>query len=301
MVSIKKIAVVGAGTMGNGIAHTFAQHGFETILIDQNPNQLNSAKSLISKNLERQVAKGILLEQEKISTINNITYATSINENIRDIDLVIEAVSENEEIKIAVFKQISNWAKSDALLASNTSSISISRIAESCKYPERVLGMHFMNPVPVMELVEVIKGKKTSSETIERITNLCRLINKTPVNANDFPGFVANRILMPMINEAIISLEQGVAGVLEIDQIMKLGMAHPMGPLELADFIGLDVCLSIMKVLESGLKSTKYQPANLLVQLVNSGDLGKKSGCGFYQYENNSKDKRVAHKFATLS
>ena len=266
-----QITVVGSGTMGNGIAHTFAQYKHKVCLIDANPAQLDKAMSTIEKNLSRQVSKGAISNEESLAVINRITTSTQIDETISHSDLIVEAVTEKKEVKAALFRELDRLTSSSTLLTSNTSSISISDIASNCQKPDRVIGMHFMNPVPVMELVEVIKGKNTSESTIEKTIEICQSLKKKPVLANDFPGFVANRILMPMINEAIIARAQGVAGTQEIDEIMKLGMAHPMGPLELADMIGLDVCLSIIQVLYDGFKSDKYKPSPLLEKLVAIG------------------------------
>jgi 3-hydroxybutyryl-CoA dehydrogenase len=293
-----KIAVVGAGTMGNGIAHVFSQFGFSVQLIDLNENQLEKAMATISKNMERQVQKGLLSAEEKDSAIVRIHPVQQIKKGVREADLVIEAATENELIKLQIFRELDEAALPGAILASNTSSISITKIAAVTKRPGQVIGMHFMNPVPLMKLVEVINGFATTPIVTEKIIELTRLLGKTPYVVNDYPGFIANRILMPMINEAIISLQEGVASVESIDNIMKLGMAHPMGPLQLADFIGLDVCMAILKVLHEGFGNPKYAPAILLVNMVNSGNLGVKSGEGFYNYRGGSKELVVSAKFS---
>lgn len=294
---IKNVSVIGAGTMGNGIAHVFAQHGFYVTLIDVSQQQLDKALATISKNIDRQIAKEQITEEQKNITLQNILTETDISKGVSAAHLVVEAATESEALKTAIFKQIDAAAPQDCILASNTSSISITRIAAATKRPEQVIGMHFMNPVPVMKLVEVINGYATSSYVTETITKLSKQLGKMPALANDYPGFVANRILMPMINEAIYALYEGVAGVEAIDMIMKLGMAHPMGPLQLADFIGLDVCLSIMKVLFDGMGQPKYAPCPLLVNMVASGKLGVKSGEGFYTYIPGSRELIVSSKF----
>lgn len=294
---MKNIAVIGSGTMGNGIAHTFAQFGYQVNLIDINEAALAKGMATIAKNLDRQVAKGTLTEEGKNLTLANITTFTDLKSGIAVADLVVEAATENLELKLKIFKDISEFAKPNAILASNTSSISITEIAAVTNRGEQVIGMHFMNPVPVMKLVEVIRGYATSDETTQQIMELTSKLNKIPVEVNDYPGFVANRILMPMINEAIYTLFEGVAGVNEIDTVMKLGMAHPMGPLQLADFIGLDVCLAILKVLQDGFGQPKYAPCPLLVNMVMAGKKGIKSGEGFYNYKNGVKDAPVADKF----
>ncbi|MCO5950336.1 3-hydroxyacyl-CoA dehydrogenase family protein [Mucilaginibacter flavidus] len=291
------ITVIGSGTMGNGIAHTFAQHGFKVNLVDVNPDALARAIQTITGNLDRQVKKGTIDEQLKSSTLNNIITLTDLKTAAANADLVIEAATENREIKLNLFKQLSDFCKESAILASNTSSISITQIASVTKNPANVIGMHFMNPVPVMKLVEVIRGYATTDEVTGTIMALSRKLNKVPVEVNDYPGFVANRILMPMINEAIYTLYEGVAGVDEIDTVMKLGMAHPMGPLQLADFIGLDVCLAILNVLYNGFGNQKYAPCPLLVNMVTAGHTGVKSGSGFYKYTAGSKELVVADKF----
>jgi len=295
---MKNISVIGAGTMGNGIAHVFAQTGFDVTLIDVNAAQLEKAISTITKNLDRQVAKGTLTEEQKSEALNKIKTNTSISEGVAHADLVVEAATENEKLKLDIFKQIDAAAPIGCILASNTSSISITKIASVTKRPELVIGMHFMNPVPVMKLVEIINGYATSKEVNTIITELSKRLGKIPCTVNDYPGFIANRILMPMINEAIISLFEGVAGVAEIDNVMKLGMAHPMGPLQLADFIGLDVCHSILKVLHDGFGNPKYAPCPLLTNMVTAGKLGVKSGEGFYTYTPGSKELVVSEVFS---
>jgi len=295
---MNKIGVIGSGTMGNGIAHTFAQHGFSVILADSNPEALAKGMAAIQKNMERQVAKGIMSEQEKQEAYARIEAVSVINEAFGSCDLVVEAASENLQVKQAIFKTLDSVCQPSCILASNTSSISITRIAASTQRADKVIGMHFMNPVPVMKLVEIINGFSTSADTLRQVVAYTEKIQKVPVSANDFPGFVANKILMPMINEAIITLQEGVAGVAEIDTIMKLGMAHPMGPLQLADFIGLDICLSILRVLYEGYGNSKYAPSPLLVNMVNAGKLGVKSGSGFYEYSKGTKDLVVAPEFA---
>jgi 3-hydroxybutyryl-CoA dehydrogenase len=284
--------------MGNGIAHVFAQYGFPVCLVDLNADQLEKARVTISKNLERQVQKKILSSEEKMIVFNRIQTALQIKDGVRDAGLIIEAATENESIKLKIFRELDELVPPDAILASNTSSISITKIAGVTKHPARVIGMHFMNPVPLMKLVEVINGYATSADVTEKIMELSRQLGKTPCVVNDYPGFISNRILLPMINEAIISLQEGVATVESIDTVMKLGMAHPMGPLQLADFIGLDVCLAILKVLQEGFGNPKYAPAILLVNMVAAGNLGVKSGEGFYNYRNGSKDLVVAEKFS---
>lgn len=294
---MKNIAVIGAGTMGNGIAHVFAQSGFTVTLIDVNAAQLEKAVATISKNLDRQVAKGLLSEEQKQQTLANLTTSTEISTGVSNAELVVEAATENVDLKLKIFKQIDEAAPVGCILASNTSSISITKIAAATKRPELVIGMHFMNPVPVMKLVEIINGYATSKQVTETIVALSKQLGKVPCAVNDYPGFIANKILMPMINEAIISLYEGIAGVEEIDTIMKLGMAHPMGPLQLADFIGLDVCLSILNVLYNGYGNTKYAPCPLLVNMVMAGKLGVKSSEGFYTYTAGSKDLVVGERF----
>jgi 3-hydroxybutyryl-CoA dehydrogenase len=295
---MKNITVIGSGTMGNGIAHTFAQNGFNVSLVDINDGALQKALQTIAGNLDRQIKKGAIDEAAKAATLNNIKTFTDIKEGAANADLVVEAATENREIKLKLFKQLSEVCKNDVILASNTSSISITEIASVTANPANVIGMHFMNPVPIMKLVEVIRGYATTDEVTKTIMDLSIKLGKTPVEVNDYPGFVANRILMPMINEAIYTLFEGVAGVNEIDTVMKLGMAHLMGPLQLADFIGLDVCLAILKVLHNGFGNPKYAPCPLLVNMVTAGHFGVKSGHGFYKYTPGSKDLVVADKFA---
>jgi 3-hydroxybutyryl-CoA dehydrogenase len=294
---MKSISVVGSGTMGNGIAHIFAQHEFEVSLIDIKSEFLEKALTTISKNLDRQVAKGVISQEEKDASLSRISTFTSLEDGVKQADLVVEAATENMALKLDIFRQLDQFSPPKAILASNTSSISITKIAAVTKRPTQVIGMHFMNPVPVMKLVEVIRGYATSDEVTKTVMNLSRNLSKDPVEVNDYPGFVANRILMPMINEAIYSLFEGVAGVAEIDTVMKLGMAHPMGPLQLADFIGLDVCLSILKVLHEGFGNPKYAPCPLLVNMVEAGFKGVKTGEGFYQYTVGSKELVVAPRF----
>ena len=291
------VAVIGSGTMGNGIAHVFAQHGFSVALIDINQPALDRALGTITKNLDRQVAKATLSEVDKATTLGRLQTYTSIQEGVAGVSLVVEAATENVDLKLQIFRDLDQYAPADAILASNTSSISITKIAAVTKRPQQVIGMHFMNPVPVMKLVEVIRGYATSDAVTAQVMNLARQLGKTPTEVNDYPGFVANRILMPMINEAIIALFEDVAGVEEIDTVMKLGMAHPMGPLQLADFIGLDVCLAILRVLHEGLGNPKYAPCPLLVNMVMAGRLGVKSGEGFYQHTAGSKELVVAERF----
>lgn len=294
---MKNITVIGAGTMGNGIAHVFAQNGFNVSLVDVSQVALDKGIATIGKNLDRQVAKGSLTEEQKQQTLSNLTTFTTLQEGAANADLVVEAATENKELKLKIFAQLEGICPSKTILASNTSSISITQIAAATKRAEKVIGMHFMNPVPVMKLVEIIRGYSTSDETTKAIVDMSRTLGKVPVEVNDYPGFVANRILMPMINEAIETLYHGVAGVEEIDTVMMLGMAHPMGPLHLADFIGLDVCLSILRVLHDGLGQPKYAPCPLLVNMVESGNLGAKTGSGFYTYTPGSKEKVVSPYF----
>ncbi len=294
---MNNIAVIGSGTMGNGIAHVFAQFGFKVSLIDISEDALKKALAIIEKNLNRQVEKGSITADVKQKALSNITTFTSVKDGIGRADLVVEAATENVDLKLKIFKEMDEVAKADAILATNTSSISITKIGSVTKRPAQVIGMHFMNPVPVMKLVEVIRGYATSDGTTQAVMELSKKLEKVPVEVNDYPGFVANRILMPMINEAIYSLYEGVAGVEEIDTVMKLGMAHPMGPLQLADFIGLDVCLSILRVLHDGFGNPKYAPCPLLVNMVQAGHKGVKSGNGFYQYKAGSKDLIVADQF----
>lgn len=295
---MKSIAVIGSGTMGNGIAHVFAQCGYQVALVDIQASQLEKAIASISKNMDRQVAKGTLSEPEKEEALNRIQTFTQLEEGVKSADLVVEAATENEKLKLEIFKQLDQFAPASAILATNTSSISITKIAAVTQRPSQVIGMHFMNPVPVMKLVEVIRGYSTSDEVTEIIMELSKNLGKVPVEVNDYPGFVANRILMPMINEAVYSLYEGVAGVEEIDTVMKLGMAHPMGPLQLADFIGLDVCLSILRVLQDGFGNPKYAPCPLLINMVEAGFKGVKTGEGFYKYTAGSKDLVVASRFS---
>jgi 3-hydroxybutyryl-CoA dehydrogenase len=294
---MNKVAVIGAGTMGNGIAHVFAQNGFKVALIDVSQEQLNKALATISKNLDRQVSKGSITAETKESTLENIISHSSLGTGVADAELIVEAATENIDLKLNIFRQIDEYAPKDAILASNTSSISITRIASVTSRPEKVIGMHFMNPVPVMKLVEIINGYATQTEVTETIVSLSKQLGKVPCVVNDYPGFIANRILMPMINEAIFSLYEGVAGVEEIDTVMKLGMAHPMGPLQLADFIGLDVCQSILNVLHQGFGNPKYAPCPLLVNMVMAKKLGVKSGEGFYTYTAGSKELVVSPGF----
>lgn len=294
---MKNITVIGSGTMGNGIAHTFAQSGFTVNLVDVNEAALQKAIATIGKNLDRQVQKGSISAEQKESTLKNITTSLDLSKAAANADLVVEAASENVEIKTKLFTQLDSICPAHTILASNTSSISITRIAAATKRADKVIGMHFMNPVPVMKLVEVIRGYNTSDAVCNNIMEISRQLGKIPVEVNDYPGFVANKILMPMINEAIITLSEGVAGVTEIDTVMKLGMAHPMGPLQLADFIGLDVCLNILRVLQDGFGNPKYAPAPLLVNMVTAGHLGVKSGQGFYDYSGGGKELVVAAGF----
>ncbi|MFN4234998.1 MAG: 3-hydroxyacyl-CoA dehydrogenase family protein [Bacteroidia bacterium] len=294
---MKNIAVIGSGTMGNGIAHTFAQFGYKVALIDISETALEKGLSTISKNLDRMVAKGTITEADKAATLANISKFTDLKSGVSNADLVVEAATENIDLKLKIFKDLDDYTPANCILASNTSSISITKIAAATKRPEKVIGMHFMNPVPIMKLVEIIRGYSTSNEVFSAIYELSKKLNKVPVEVNDYPGFVANRILMPMINEAIITLNEGVAGVEEIDTVMKLGMSHPMGPLQLADFIGLDVCLSILNVMYEGLGNPKYAPCPLLVNMVTAGKLGQKSGEGFYKYTPGSKDLVVSDFF----
>jgi 3-hydroxybutyryl-CoA dehydrogenase len=294
---MKNISVIGAGTMGNGIAHVFAQAGFKVNLVDVHFSQLEKAISTIEKNLDRQVAKGTLTQEQKQTAIKNISTQTDLIEGIKDAELIVESATENSALKLDIFKQLDKHAPQDCILATNTSSISITKIAAATNRPHLVIGMHFMNPVPVMKLVEIINGYATTKDVTDKIVALSKQLGKIPCVVNDYPGFIANRILMPMINEAICSLYEGVAGVEEIDTVMKLGMAHPMGPLQLADFIGLDVCLAILKVLHDGFGNPKYAPCPLLVNMVMAGKLGVKSGEGFYVYAAGSKELIVSNSF----
>ena len=294
---MKNVAVIGAGTMGNGIAHTFAQFGYKVSLIDIAEASLEKGMATITKNLDRMVAKEKISEADKDETLNNITTFTSIAEGVKDVELVVEAATENVDLKLKIFRDLDELTAENVILATNTSSISITQIAAETSRPDKVIGMHFMNPVPIMKLVEIIRGYSTSDEVTDLIMETSKKLNKVPVEVNDYPGFVANRILMPMINEAIITLHEGVAGVEEIDTVMKLGMAHPMGPLQLADFIGLDVCLAILEVLYEGFGNPKYAPCPLLVNMVTAGKKGVKTGEGFYSWGHGTKDLIVADNF----
>jgi len=291
------ISVIGAGTMGNGIAHVFAQHGYEVHLVDVSEKQLEKALGTIGKNLDRQVAKELIRKEKKEETLLNIVTTTSIQEGVKNARLVIEAASENVELKLKIFKEVDQFSPEGCILATNTSSISITKIASAITQPEMVIGMHFMNPVPVMKLVEIINGYATKKEVTDKVVEITKELGKIPCVVNDYPGFISNRILMPMINEAIYSLYEGVAGVEEIDTVMKLGMAHPMGPLQLADFIGLDVCYSILHVLHEGFGNPKYAPCPLLTNMVAAGKFGVKAGEGFYKYEAGKKDLVVSDRF----
>ncbi len=293
----KNIVVIGAGTMGNGIAHTFAQTGFQVKLVDVKQENIDRALQIIATNLDRIVAKGNLTEEQKKETLNNISTFTELKDAAKDADLIVEAATENLDLKLKIFAQMDELAPENCILATNTSSISITQIAAATKRPEKVIGMHFMNPVPIMKLVEIIKGYSTSKETFDSVFEMSKQLGKVPVEVNDYPGFVANRILMPMINEAIETLYNNVAGVEEIDTVMKLGMAHPMGPLQLADFIGLDVCLAILNVMHDGFKNPKYAPNPLLVNMVMAGKKGVKSGEGFYDYSESKKAEKVSKMF----
>lgn len=294
---MKNVTVIGAGTMGNGIAHTFAQFGYSVTLVDISEEALKKALSTIGKNLDRMVEKGKLSADDKAKTLGNIATVTDLKTGVAKAELVVEAATENVDLKLKIFRDIDSATSADCILATNTSSISITKIAAVTGKPANVIGMHFMNPVPVMKLVEIIRGYSTSDAVTKTIMDVSKTLDKVPVEVNDYPGFVANRILMPMINEAIITLNEGVAGVEEIDTVMKLGMAHPMGPLQLADFIGLDVCLAIMRVLYDGLGNDKYAPCPLLVNMVTAGKLGVKSGEGFYSWTHGTKDLIVAPNF----
>ena len=294
---MKKIAVIGAGTMGNGIAHVFAQNGYAVNLIDISEDALKRAIATIEKNMDRMIAREKITEQDKTEALGRLQTLTDMKSGLSDADLVVEAATENVDLKIKLFKQMDEFAPENCILATNTSSISITKMAAATGRPDKVIGMHFMNPVPVMKLVEVIRGYATSDEVTAKIMDLSKKLGKTPTEVNDYPGFVANRILMPMINEAIHTLHESVAGVEEIDTVMKLGMAHPMGPLQLADFIGLDVCLSILRVLHDGFGLDKYAPSPLLVNMVMAGKLGAKNGEGFYKYTSGSKDLVVSDNF----
>jgi 3-hydroxybutyryl-CoA dehydrogenase len=294
---MKNIAVIGAGTMGNGIAHVFAQNNFKVHLIDISKEAIDKGLTIITQNLDRLIAKEKISIEIKNQTLSNISTYTTITEGVKNCELIVEAATENIDLKLKIFKELDASASKNAVLASNTSSISITKIASVTNRPEKVIGMHFMNPVPIMKLVEIIKGYNTSEETTQSIMKLSEALGKVPVMVNDYPGFVANRILMPMLNEAIETLYNGVAGVYEIDTVMKLGMAHPMGPLQLADFIGLDVCLSILNVLYDGFKNPKYAPCPLLVNMVQAGKLGVKSGEGFYDYSQSKKAESISKQF----
>lgn len=294
---IQRVAVIGAGTMGNGIAHVFAQNGFNVILIDVNTTQLDKAMATITQNMERQIAKGTITEVQKVQALSSIKTLPDIEQGVQSVQLIVEAATENTALKLKIFKQLDEAAPPDCILASNTSSISITKIAAATKRPEKVIGMHFMNPVPVMKLVEVINGYATDITVTNTIIELSKQLGKVPCVVNDYPGFIANKILMPMINEAVYSLYEGIAGVEEIDTIMRLGMAHPMGPLQLADFIGLDVCLSILQVLQQGFGNPKYAPCPLLVNMVTAGKWGVKNGEGFYTYTPGSKELVVSERF----
>ena len=294
---MKNIAVIGAGTMGNGIAHVFAQFGYRVNLIDVSQASLDKAIATIGKNLDRQLAKEAITESEKHNTLSNLTSFTSLVEGVKGVDLVVEAATENIDLKLQIFKELDAATSENVILATNTSSISITKIAAVTNRPDKVIGMHFMNPVPVMKLIEIIRGYSTSDEVTNLIMEISKKLDKVPVEVNDYPGFVANRILMPMINEAIYALYEGVAGVEEIDTVMKLGMAHPMGPLQLADFIGLDVCLAILRVLHEGFGNPKYAPCPLLVNMVTAGKKGIKSGEGFYTWTHGTKDLIISPNF----
>lgn len=295
---MKNIVVIGAGTMGNGIAHTFAQTGFKVNLVDVADEALAKGLKTITANLDRIIAKGNLTEEQKAATLSNISTFTKLQDAAHNADLIVEAATENIDLKLKIFRQMDELAPENCILATNTSSISITKIASVTNRPEKVIGMHFMNPVPIMKLVEIIKGYSTSKETFDQIFDMSKTLGKVPVEVNDYPGFAANRILMPMINEAIETLYNGVAGVEEIDTVMKLGMAHPMGPLQLADFIGLDVCLAILNVMHEGFKNPKYAPCPLLVNMVTAGKMGIKSGEGFYDYSESRRAEKVAEMFA---
>ena len=295
---MKNIAVIGAGTMGNGIAHVFAQTGYQVSLIDVSQSSLDKGMATIAKNLDRLIAKDKISESDKEATLNRLVTFTSIADGVKEAELVVEAATENVNLKLKIFEELEASTPANCILASNTSSISITKIASATKRPDKVIGMHFMNPVPIMKLVEIIRGYSTNDETMKTIVEITKQLNKIPVEANDYPGFVSNRILVPMINEAIYTLYEGVAGVEEIDQVMMLGMAHPMGPLQLADFVGLDVALSICNVLYEGFGNPKYAPCPLLVNMVQAGKLGVKSGEGFYSYAGGYKDKKVSAQFA---
>lgn len=295
---MKNVAIIGSGTMGNGIAHVFAQNGYQVSLIDISSASLEKGLATITKNLDRQISKGTLEESDKLKTLSNIKTFTSMGDGLKQVDIVVEAATENLDLKLKIFTELDQLTDSNVILATNTSSISITQIAAATKRPDKVIGMHFMNPVPIMKLVEIIRGYSTSDEVTQQVMDLSLNLQKIPVEVNDYPGFIANRILMPMINEAICSLHEGVAGVAEIDTVMKLGMAHPMGPLQLADFIGLDVCLAILEVLFKGFGNPKYAPCPLLVNMVMAGKKGVKSGEGFYDWTHGGKDLKIAKSFA---
>lgn len=294
---MKNITIIGAGTMGNGIAHTFAQYDYRVELVDTNNKTLEKALKTIESNLQRMVLKERITEAAKEKTLSNIHTQNNLKDSLKDVDLVVEAATENTSIKLKIFEELDKLCPKDTILASNTSSISITKIGDATNRPDKVIGMHFMNPVPIMKLVEVIKGEKTSSYITQQIMSIAKSLNKIPVEVNDAPGFVANRILMPMINEAIYTLHENISGVEEIDTVMILGMSHPMGPLHLADFIGLDVCLSILEVMYNGFNNKKYRPCPLLIKMIEEGKLGVKSGEGFYNYSLGIKDKKVANQF----
>lgn len=294
---MKNISVIGSGTMGNGIAHVFAQFGYKVSLIDISDEALRKATETITRNLNRQVEKGSISREQKDQALQNIVTSTDLKAGIENAELIVEAATENVDLKLKIFRDLDSYSSGSAILATNTSSISITKIASVTNHEENVIGMHFMNPVPLMKLVEVIRGKNTSDEVTRQVMNIARKLDKFPVEVNDAPGFVANRVLMPMINEAICALHEGVSGVAEIDTVMKLGMSHPMGPLQLADFIGLDVCLSIMNVLHEGFGTSKYAPSQLLIEMVNAGILGVKTRQGFYDYQNGSKELIVSSRF----
>ena len=294
---MKNITIIGAGTMGNGIAHAFAQKNYNVVIVDISKDNLDKALATITKNLDRMLAKEKITSEDKIQTLKNISISTDLKQGVENSDLVVEAATENIDLKLKIFKQLDNICENHTILATNTSSISITQIANETNRADKVIGMHFMNPVPIMKLVEVIKGKETSDDVTKEIMELSKGLGKIPVEVNDAPGFVANRILMPMINEAIFTLHEKVSGVEEIDTVMILGMSHPMGPLHLADFIGLDVCLSILEVMHEGFNNDKYLPCSLLVDMVKKGNLGIKSGKGFYDYSDGPRNKKIASEF----
>ena len=294
---MKNITIIGAGTMGNGIAHAFAQKNYNVVIVDISKDNLDKALATITKNLDRMLAKEKITNDDKIHTLNNISTSTDLKQGVENSDLVVEAATENINLKLKIFKQLDDICKKHTILATNTSSISITQIANKTNRADKVIGMHFMNPVPIMKLVEVIRGKETSDDVTKKIMELSKDLGKIPVEVNDAPGFVANRILMPMINEAIFTLDEKVSGVEEIDTVMILGMSHPMGPLHLADFIGLDVCLSILEVMHEGFNNNKYLPCSLLIDMVKKGNLGIKSGKGFYDYSDGPRNKKIANEF----